>query len=179
MAAYHDQEWGVPQHDDSRLFELLVLEGAQAGLSWRTILTRRDGYRRAFAGFDPREVAGWGEEQAARLLADPGIVRNRAKIAAALAAARLFVEIQDQHGSFAHYLWSYVGHQPVRNHWQTQGEVPVTTPLAVKISADLAKRGFRFVGPTIIYSFLQATGVVNDHLVGCFRYAELAGGVDV
>lgn len=173
MVAYHDREWGVPVHDDRTLFEFLVLEGAQAGLSWRTILERRDGYRRAFAGFDPRVVAGFGEGDVERLLADPGIVRNRAKVAAAIGNARHFLEVQAEHGSFDRYLWGFAGGRPRRNTFRTPAEVPATTPEAEALSRDLRRRGFRFVGPTIVYATMQAVGLVNDHLQSCFRWREL------
>ncbi len=176
MVAYHDREWGAPVHDDRTLFEFLVLEGAQAGLSWRTILERRDGYRRAFAGFDPRAVASFGEADVERLLADPGIVRNRAKVAAAIGNARCFLEVQAEHGSFDRYLWGFAGGRPRQNGFRTPAEVPVTTPEADALSRDLRGRGFRFVGPTIVYATMQAVGLVNDHLRSCFRWRELGGG---
>ena len=176
MIAYHDREWGVPVHDDRTLFEFLVLEGAQAGLSWRTILERRDGYRRAFAGFDPRVVAGFGGADVERLLADPGIVRNRAKVAAAIGNARCFLEVQAEHGSFDRYLWGFAGGRPRQNGFRTPADVPATTPEADALSRDLRRRGFRFVGPTIVYATMQAVGLVNDHLRSCFRWRELRGG---
>ncbi len=175
LDAYHDTEWGVPTSDDRELFELLILEGAQAGLSWRTIFDRRDGYRRAFFGFDPVRVASMGPDDQGRLLEDPGIVRNRAKVAAAVGNAAAFVAIQEERGSFADWLWSWVDGRPVVGGWAKLDEVPASTSLSEAISKDLRRRGFRFVGPTIIYAYLQATGVVMDHLVGCFRYADLAG----
>lgn len=171
---YHDEEWGVPLRDDRRLFEFVVLEGAQAGLSWLTILRKREGYRKAFAGFDPLEVARFDTARVERLLQDPSIVRNRAKVEAAIGNARAFLAVQEEHGSFADYVWRFVDGIPVQNRWRTPAEVPATTPLAEQISKDLRRRGFRFVGPTIVYAHLQATGVVNDHLVGCFRHREVA-----
>jgi DNA-3-methyladenine glycosylase I len=173
--AYHDEEWGVPLHDDRRLFEFLVLEGAQAGLSWRTILNKRERYRTAFARFDPRRVARFGPRDVARLLADAGIVRNRMKIEAAIANASAVLAVQKEHGSLDRYLWSFVGGAPIRNRWRTMRDVPAKTAEAEAMSRDLRRRGFRFVGPTICYAFMQATGMVNDHTVGCFRYAALAG----
>ncbi len=175
MVAYHDREWGVPVHDDRSLFEFLVLEGAQAGLSWRTILGRREGYRRAFAGFDPAAVARFGARQVTRLLADPGIVRNRLKVEAAIENACRFLEVQAEHGSFDRYLWGLVGGVPRQNAFRRMADVPAVTPEAEAISRDLRRRGFRFVGPTIVYATMQAVGLVNDHLVECFRWAELGG----
>jgi len=170
---YHDEEWGVPVHHDRRLFEFLVLEGAQAGLSWSTILRKRDAYRRAFDRFDPVRVARYGDRQVTRLLADAGIVRNRAKIEAAIGNARAFLGVQREHGSFDRYLWGFVGGRPVDNAWRVPGEVPAETGASRALSRDLRRRGFRFVGPTICYAFMQATGLVNDHLTSCFRWAEL------
>jgi DNA-3-methyladenine glycosylase I len=171
--AYHDEEWGVPIHDDRTLFEFLILEGAQAGLSWSTILKKRDNYRRAFDHFDPRLVAAYDETKVAQLLADPGIVRNRAKIAAAIDNARAFLAIQDEFGSFDAYVWQFVGGRPLQNAWQSLFEIPAETAESRALSKDLKRRGFRFVGPTIAYAFMQATGLVNDHVVTCFRYQEL------
>jgi DNA-3-methyladenine glycosylase I len=171
--AYHDEEWGVPLHDDRALFELLCLEGAQAGLAWITILRKRDGYRRAFHGFDVERVAAMSDAELDERLADPGIVRNRLKVAAARTNARAFLEVQAERGSFDAYLWDWVGGEPVRNAWRDQGDVPAETPLAAAISRDLRRRGFTFVGPTIVYAYLQSTGVVNDHVVGCFRRAQV------
>lgn len=168
---YHDTEWGVPVHDDRRQFEFLVLEGAQAGLSWSTILHRREGYRRAFAGFDPVKVARFTPARVEKLLADPGIIRNRLKVQAAVTNARAFLELTAAEGSFDRYLWGFVGGKPVQNRWRHQGEVPATSPVSDALSKDLKKRGFRFVGSTIMYAHLQATGLINDHLVGCFRHA--------
>jgi DNA-3-methyladenine glycosylase I len=167
---YHDREWGVPVRDDRRLFEFLLLEGAQAGLSWVTILRKRAAYRRAFAGFDPRRVARFGPRDVRRLLADAGIVRNRAKIAAAVANARAFLAVVAEHGSFASYLWRFVGGRPLQGRRRRRGDVPAETELSRALSADLRRRGFRFVGPTICYAFMQAVGLVNDHTVDCFRY---------
>lgn len=167
---YHDEEWGVPVHDDRRHFEFLVLEGAQAGLSWETILRKREGYRRAFAGFDPGEVAAFGEADVARLLADPGIVRNRLKVASAIDNARAFLEVQRQHGSFDAFVWPFVGGAPIRSAWASLREVPVFTPEATALSKELKRRGFRFVGPTVVYAYMQACGLVDDHLMSCFRH---------
>jgi len=171
--AYHDTEWGVPVHDDRLLFEFLILEGAQAGLSWSTILRKREGYRRAFAGFDPVLVAHFDEERVRELLADPGIVRNRRKIEATLANARAFLQVQDEYGSFDAYIWGFVGGAPVQNRWQSLAELPAQTPASQAMSRDLVRRGFRFAGPTICYAFMQAVGMVNDHVVDCFRWASL------
>jgi DNA-3-methyladenine glycosylase I len=168
--AYHDEEWGVPLHDDRALFELLCLEGAQAGLAWITILRKREGYRRAFHGFDPVRVARMSDAELDERLADPGIVRNRLKVRAVRTNARAFLELQAERGGFDRYLWDWVDGEPVRNAWRERGQVPAVTPLAEIISRDLRKRGFTFVGPTIVYAYLQSTGVVNDHLVSCFRY---------
>ncbi|MEO7385978.1 MAG: DNA-3-methyladenine glycosylase I [Gammaproteobacteria bacterium] len=169
---YHDREWGVPVHDDRRQFEFLILEGAQAGLSWSTILHRRDGYRRAFANFDPVKVARFTPARVEKLLLDPGIIRNRLKVQAAVSNARVFLELTTALGSFDTYLWGFVDGKPVRNRWGSQGEVPATSPVSDALSKDMKKRGFRFVGSTTLYAHLQATGLINDHLVGCFRHAE-------
>ncbi|MDY0109414.1 MAG: DNA-3-methyladenine glycosylase I [Candidatus Krumholzibacteria bacterium] len=171
---YHDQEWGVPSRDDRHLFEMLLLDGAQAGLSWLTILRKREGYRRAFAGFDPERIARFNARDQARLLADPGIVRNRLKIASAVRNAQAWLALVEAEGSFAAYLWNFVDGRPVQNAFRTLADIPATTPLSDRISKDLKRRGFSFVGSTIIYAFLQAAGVVNDHLVSCFRYREVA-----
>jgi DNA-3-methyladenine glycosylase I len=173
---YHDRQWGVPVHDDRELFEMLLLEGAQAGLSWLTILRRREEYRRVFAGFDPRLLARWGERQIARALADPGIVRNRLKVAAAVRNARAFVAVAEERGSFDSYLWELAGGAPRQNRWRTLADLPAETAESRALSRDLRARGFTFVGPTICYAFMQAVGVVNDHLVSCFRYREVGGG---
>ena len=172
--AYHDREWGVPVHDDRLLFEFLTLEGAQAGLSWLTILRKRDAYRRAFDGFDAEKVARYGQRQVARLLADPGIVRNRLKIAAAINNAQRFLDVQEAFGSFDDYIWRFVEGRPIQNRWKRLGQVPATTGESDALSRDLRARGFKFVGSTICYAHMQATGMVNDHLAGCFRHAELA-----
>ena len=171
--AYHDAEWGVPLHDDRQLFELLILEGAQAGLSWLTILRKRANYREAFDHFDPQLVARYDERKQAELLANPGIVRNRLKIAATIANAQALLKVQDAFGSFDAYLWRFVDGQPKINAWTTTSELPAQTAESKAMSKDLLGRGFRFVGPTICYAFMQATGMVNDHTVDCFRYAEL------
>ena len=171
--AYHDTEWGVPVHDDRRLFEFLMLEGAQAGLSWITLLKKREAYRRAFAAFDAEKVARYGQRQVERLLADPGIVRNRLKIASAINNARRFLEVQETFGSFDAYLWRFVDGRPIINRWKTLGQVPASTKESDTLSRDLKARGFKFVGPTICYAHMQATGMVNDHLVGCFRHSEV------
>ena len=173
MLAYHDREWGVPSHDDRHLFEMLVLEGAQAGLSWSTILNKREGYRVVFAGFDPARVAKFDARRVERLLADPGIVRNRAKVQAAVRNAGLALEAAREFGSLDRYLWSLVGSVPVRNWRRSPAEVPVSTDASTAMSRDLRRRGFRFVGPTICYAFMQAVGMVNDHVADCFRWAEL------
>ena len=165
--AYHDQEWGRPQHDDTRLFEMLILEGAQAGLSWITILRKREGYRRAFHGFDPQRVAQMTEEDVERLMQDSGIVRNRLKIRSAIRNAAVFLQLQQEHGSFDHWLWSHTQGQSVLNHWPSLQDCPASTALSDQISKSLKKAGMNFVGSTVIYAYLQATGVVNDHLLGC------------
>ncbi len=175
MIPYHDTEWGVPVHDDTTHFEFLVLEGAQAGLSWLTILKRRAGYRKAFAGFDPAKVARFTPARVEKLLADPGIIRNRAKVESAVRNAKAFLAVQREFGSFDTYVWEFVGGQPVVNKWRRMTQVPPTSPASEAMSADLRRRGFGFVGPTVCYAHLQATGLVNDHVVGCFRYAELTG----
>jgi DNA-3-methyladenine glycosylase I len=171
---YHDSEWGVPLHDDRRLFEFLVLEGAQAGLSWLTILRKRENYRKAFEGFDPLKVAAFGGNKIALLLADAGIVRNRLKISAAVSNARVFVEIQRKFGSFDAYLWRFVDGRAKQNRWKTHTQIPVETEQSRALSKDLIRRGCAFVGPTICYAFMQAVGMVNDHLVNCFRCDEVA-----
>ena len=170
---YHDNEWGVPVHDDRKLFEFLILEGAQAGLSWHTILQKRLRYREVFDGFDPAKVALYGDAKVAALLADAGIVRNRLKIAAAINNARQFLQIQGEFGSFDAYIWRFVDHRPIVNHWRMHAEVPVTTSQSDALSKDLLKRGFKFVGSTICYAMMQAIGMVNDHTVNCNRHAEL------
>jgi len=171
--AYHDEEWGVPVHDERLLFEFLILEGAQAGLSWITILKKRAAYRRAFARFEARRVATFGAGEIKRLLADPGIVRNRLKIGAAVSNARAVLAVQQELGSFDRFLWTFTGNRTIQNRWRTIQDVPAKTAAAETMSAELRRRGFRFVGPTICYAFMQAVGMVNDHLVGCFRHREL------
>ncbi len=170
---YHDEEWGVPLHDDRRLFEFLVLEGAQAGLSWLTILRRREGYRRAFADFDPARVAAFSEGDFERLLGDTGIIRNRAKIRSAIRNAQAFLRIQKEYGSFDTWIWDFVDHKPIVNKFDSDEEIPASTALSEKISRELKARGFSFVGPTIVYAHMQATGMVNDHLRSCFRWEQL------
>lgn len=172
--SYHDSEWGVPVHDDRLLFEFLVLEGAQAGLSWITILRKRAAYRRVFAGFDPKKVARFDKRRIERLLADPTIVRNRLKIESAINNARAFLEVQSEFGSFSAYQWRFVDNQPVQNRWRSKADVPPRTALSDAFSKDLKNRGFSFVGSTIIYAHMQAVGMVNDHLTSCFRRADLA-----
>ncbi len=174
MTAYHDTEWGVPLHDDGKLFEFLVLEGMQAGLSWSTILRKRENFRKAFHGFDVARVAKYGEKDIARLLADAGIIRNRLKIGAAVENARRFLEVRKEFGSFDRYIWEFVDGKPIQNKLRTLSELPAHTPLSDRISADLKARGFRFVGSTIVYAHMQATGMVNDHIRSCFRHRELA-----
>lgn len=174
LTAYHDSEWGVPIHDDSRHFELLVLEGAQAGLSWLTVLKRRADYRRAFAEFDPAQVAEFGPGETQALLANPGIIRNRQKVASAIGNAKALLRLQAEEGSFDNFIWDFVGGRALVNHWRSPDQVPAVTPLAKALSQRLRTRGFNFVGPTICYSYLQAAGLVNDHLTRCFRFDELA-----
>lgn len=170
--SYHDREWGVPAYDDQTQFEFLILEGAQAGLSWSTILNKREGYRQAFHGFDAERMARFGKREVAALLKNPAIVRNRLKVEAAIANARAYLEFRDEHGSFARHLWSFVGGKPIQNRFRLHGDVPATSPESDALSNDLKKRGFRFVGSTIIYAHMQATGMVNDHLTSCYRYKE-------
>jgi DNA-3-methyladenine glycosylase I len=172
--AYHDTEWGVPCHDERTLFEFLLLEGAQAGLSWITILRKRENYRRAFDGFDVQKIARYGEQDVARLLADAGIVRNRLKIAASITNARAVLKLYEQGGTLDQLLWQFVDGRTRINHWHTMAEVPAITPEAEALSKELKRRGFRFVGPTVMYAHMQATGMVNDHLVSCQRHAELS-----
>jgi DNA-3-methyladenine glycosylase I len=171
--AYHDQEWGTPSHDDRHLFELLVLEGAQAGLSWSTILRKREGYRTAFARFDAENVARFTPARIERLLKDPGIVRNRAKIESAVANARASLEVRAEYGSLDGYLWGFTGGEPIRNRFRRMTEIPAETEESRAMSKDLKRRGFRFVGPTVCYAFMQATGMTNDHVTSCFRWAEV------
>jgi DNA-3-methyladenine glycosylase I len=174
--SYHDEEWGVPVHDERRLFEFLILEGAQAGLSWLTILKKRENYRRALARFDARKVACFGAPELKRLLTDPGIVRNRLKLQATIANARAFLQVQKDEGSFDRFIWSFTGGGTMQNRWRSLKEVPAMTAEAQAMSRALKQRGFRFVGPTICYAFMQAVGMVNDHVVDCFRHRELRGG---
>ncbi len=171
--AYHDYEWGEPVHDDRLLFEFLILEGAQAGLSWLTILKKRENYRKAFDYFDCKKIANYGEEDIVRLLADSGIVRNRLKIEAAIKNAKGVVKLKDEFGSLDSYIWSYVAGVPIQNEWKTMADIPAQTEISILMSKDLKKRGFNFVGPTICYAFMQAVGMVNDHTIDCFRYKEL------
>jgi len=175
MLAYHDEEWGVPSHDDRFLFELLTLEGAQAGLSWSTILNKREGYRRAFAGFDPAAVARFGPKDVERLLEDPGIVRNRLKIESAVNNAARVLDVQEDLGSLDAYFWAFVDGRPIVNEFRTMAEIPAETDLSKTISKDLKRRGFRFVGPTSVYAFMQSAGMVDDHTVDCFRYRAAVG----
>jgi len=177
--AYHDHEWGVPAHNDRHLFEMLVLEGAQAGLSWITILRKRERYRKAFDLFDPKKVARYRDRRVAALLADPGIVRNRLKVASAVSNATAFLAVQEEYGSFDAYLWQFVGGAPRVNHWKTMKEVPARTAVSDALSKDLQKRGFRFVGSTICYAFMQAVGLVNDHLADCYRHKDIVRTCDL
>ncbi len=170
---YHDREWGVPVHDDRLLFEFLILEGAQAGLSWDTILAKRENYREAFDNFEAKKVAKYGDKKKDELLQNAGIVRNRLKIKSAIQNARAYLEVVKEFGSFDKYIWSFVGGKPIVNKWKTMGDVPAKTEISDAMSKDLKKRGFNFVGSTICYAFMQATGMVNDHLLSCFRYNEL------
>lgn len=170
---YHDTEWGVPLHDDRGLFEFLILEGAQAGLSWDTILAKRDNYRKAFDNFDAAKVAKYSDARCAKLLLDPGIIRNRLKVASAVSNAKAFLKVQKEFGSFDTYIWDFVGGKPIVNKWREIGQVPAKTEVSDAVSNDLKKRGFNFVGSTIIYAMMQATGMVNDHLMSCFRYREV------
>lgn len=170
---YHDEEWGVPVHDDRTQFEFITLESAQAGLSWSTILKKREGYRKAFANFNVQKVARFDEQKIQKLLKNKEIVRNERKIRATIHNAQQFIAIQESHGSFSEYIWSFVDGEPIQNNWQRQNQVPATTPLSDKFSADLKKKGFKFVGSTTMYAHLQATGLVNDHIVSCFRHAEI------
>jgi DNA-3-methyladenine glycosylase I len=172
--AYHDEEWGVPEHEDRALFEKLILDGAQAGLAWETILNKRENYRRAYEGFHPEKVARFGARKRAALLADAGIVRNRAKIEASIGNAKAFLKVQEQATSFDRWLWDFVDGRPIQNSWDGIRRIPASTPLSDKISKELKARGFKFVGSTIVYAWMQAIGVVNDHLVGCYRHAEVA-----
>lgn len=170
---YHDQEWGVPVYDDQKLFEFLILEGAQAGLSWLTILKRREGYRQAFANFDPQKVAKFSEKDIANLLNNPAVIRNKLKIRSAVNNAQKFLQIQKEFGSFSNYQWQFVDNKPVQNKWAKNEQVPAVTKQAENFSKDLKRRGFNFVGPTIIYAHMQAVGMVNDHTIDCFRYGQV------
>ena len=171
---YHDAEWGVPVHDDKVQFEFLILEGAQAGLSWSTILKKRDGYREAFAGFDVEKVARFTEKRVDKLLTNPAIVRNRLKVQSAVTNAKAFILVQKEFGSFSEYIWGFVGGKPIQNRFRKDGDIPATSPESDALSKDLKKRGFKFVGSTIVYAHMQATGLVNDHVTGCFRYRPCA-----
>ena len=171
---YHDEEWGVPVHEDCKWFEFIVLDGAQAGLSWDTVLRKRENYRQAFDDFDPAKVARYDQRRVARLLADPGLIRNRLKINSAITNAKAFLNVQEEQGSFDAYIWRFVDSTPIVNRWKTSKQVPTRTPVSDAMSKDLRERGFTFVGTTICYAFMQAAGMVNDHLVGCFRHAELS-----
>ncbi|RKD90802.1 DNA-3-methyladenine glycosylase I [Mangrovibacterium diazotrophicum] len=170
---YHDQEWGVPVYDDKILFEFLILEGVQAGLSWHTVLKKRENYRKAYDDFDYKKVATYDEVKVAELLLNKGLVRNKLKIAASITNAQQFLKVQEEFGSFSNYIWGFVDHKPIINHFQSLKEVPATTAISDAISKDMKKRGFKFVGSTIVYAHMQATGMVNDHLVGCFRHKEV------
>ena len=171
--AYHDSDWGVPVHDDTKLFEMLILEGAQAGLSWLTVLKRRESYRKAYDGFDPVKIAQWNQEKIESLLKDPGIIRNRLKVESARTNAQAFLKIVDEFGSFDDFIWSFVRGKPIQNSWETLKEIPSTTHESDRMSKELKKRGFKFVGSTSCYAFMQSVGMVNDHTVDCFRYKEL------
>jgi len=171
---YHDREWGVPVHEDRKQFEFLILEGAQAGLSWSTVLNKREGYRKAFANFDPVKVARFSEKKIETLIQNPSIIRNRLKITAAVSNARAFLAIQKEFGSFDTYIWAFVGGKPLQNRWKVMADIPATSPESEALSKDLKQRGLKFVGSTILYAHLQAAGLVNDHLVSCFRYRECA-----
>jgi len=172
MVRYHDEEWGVPEHDDARLFELLTLEGAQAGLSWETILKRREGYRRAFEDWDIARITAYGATDTERLLADPGIIRNRAKVAATIGNAKATLAVQREHGSLDSYVWAFVGSKPIINRFETMSDLPASTEVSTAMSKDMLRRGFKFVGPTIMYAFMQAAGLTNDHVTTCFRYRK-------
>lgn len=173
MIEYHDKEWGVPEHDDLRLFEFLTLEGAQAGLSWSTILNKRENYRKAFDGFDPEIVAKYDQKKIAKLLDNPGIVRNRLKIGSAITNSQAFLKVQKEFGSFDKYMWGFVNGKPIKNKWENMSQIPAASDISDMMSKDLKKREFRFVGSTICYAHMQATGMVSDHIVGCFRYFEI------
>jgi DNA-3-methyladenine glycosylase I len=175
MISYHDIEWGVPLHEDRRIYEFIVLEGMQAGLSWATVLRKRENFRAAFKSFDPRVVAEFTRKDVERLLSDPGIIRNRLKIEAAIANARSFLSVQEEFGSFDTYMWHFVGGKPIRHRFRSISEIPASSPESDRLSKDLKQRGFKFVGTTIVYAHMQATGMINDHLVSCFRYSPLEG----
>jgi DNA-3-methyladenine glycosylase I len=177
MREYHDSEWGVPAHDDRKHFEFLILEAAQAGLSWSIVLNRREGYRRAFSEFDPAKVARFSKAKVAKLITNPAIIRNRLKIEAAVKNARAFLAVQEEFGSFDKYCWQFVGGKPKQNHWKTPGQIPATTPQSDAFSRDLKQRGFTFVGSTVIYAHMQAVGMINDHLIDCFRYRPIKRGL--
>ncbi len=173
MIKYHDEEWGVPSHDEKELFEFLILEGAQAGLSWSSILNRREGYEKAFLNFDVKKVVQFSESEYERLLQNPGIIRNKLKIKSAISNAKQFIRVQEEFGSFNQYIWGFVDHQPLQNQFKSLSEIPAYTDISTILSKDLKKRGFSFVGPTIVYAFMQSIGMVNDHLVDCYRYPEI------
>jgi len=173
MSAYHDTEWGVPLHDDRKIYEFLVLEGMQAGLSWSTILRKRENFRAAFRGLDPAAVSNYGSREMDRLMADPGIIRNRVKLQAAINNAEKFLQVQKEFGSFDRYIWGFVGGKPIRHRFRKDSEIPAVSPESDRLSRDMKQRGFKFVGSTIIYAHMQATGMVNDHLAGCFRYSQV------
>jgi DNA-3-methyladenine glycosylase I len=177
LVEYHDHEWGVPVHSERKHFEVLVLSGAQAGLNWSLVLKKREGYRRAFDSFDPQKVGRYSESRILRLLSDPDIIRNRMKIEAAVRNARAFLKVQEEFGKFDAYSWQFVGGRPRLNRWKSTRQIPATTPESEALSKDLKRRGFSFVGPTVTYAFMQAVGMVNDHLVDCFRYREIARGI--
>jgi DNA-3-methyladenine glycosylase I len=179
MIAYHDHEWGAPLHDDGKLYEFLVLEGMQAGLSWSIVLRKRENFRRSFEGFDPLKVAGYRQKDVDRLLSDPGIIRNRLKIEAAISNARCFLEVQKEFKSFDRYLWQFVQGKPIRHRFQSLSEIPATSPESDALSKDMKRRGFKFVGSTVIYAHMQATGMVNDHLTSCFRYKMVDPGSSI
>ncbi len=171
--SYHDKEWGVPVYDDRKIFEFLTLETFQAGLSWITVLRKRENFKKAFDDFDYQKIAQYDQSKFDELINNTGIIRNKLKIKAAISNAQAFMQVQKQFGSFSDYIWAFVNHKPIVNHWQTEAEVPANTPLSDKISKDLKKRGFKFVGTTVVYAHMQATGMINDHIIGCFRHKEV------
>lgn len=175
---YHDREWGVPVHDDKKIFEYLILEGFQAGLSWYTVLKKRDNFRKAFDGFDPEAVSGYDSSKIRDILSDPGLIRNRLKVESAVNNAKAFLRVQREFGSFDRYIWGFVGYKPIVNKWKSATEIPSTSPVSDRLSRDLVSRGFRFVGPTICYAHMQATGMVNDHVISCFRYREIINSLN-